>query len=437
MVCVEGKATQAIQPSTSCNREQVVHSGDMNNPTKPRIWVVTELYYPEDGATGHLLTQIAEGLTDSAEINVLTAQPSYTQKRGTSPRLEVHNDVRIRRCRSTSFSKDRLLLRLVNMATVLMSFSWNMIWHFRRGDSVLVVTNPPPLPFVVLLACRLRGAKCNLLIHDIYPDVLVPTGYVTEQSLPYRMIDFLSKALFSRVDQIVAIGRDMKQRVLRKAASLESRTHVIANWCDHEQIRPIPKHENPIRQQLGLADKFVVQYSGNVGRTHGLETIALAAKLLEDQGKIDIHWLVCGEGGGRASFESKCQELELTSVTTHDFFARKDLRHSLTVGDIGIVSFIKGMSGISVPSRMYNFFAAGLPLIGVTEADSELALTIKENDIGWVVDPGDPEALANCVLEVYEDRKDVPDMSIRCRETSTTRFLRSIAIDKYRDILLK
>ena len=404
--------------------------------SQKRVWVVTELYYPEDGATGHLLTQIAEGLTENAEVHVLSAQPSYTQKRESSPRTEFHNGVRIRRCWSTSFSKDRLALRLVNVATILVSFFWNMLWRFRRGDVVLVVTNPPPLPFAALLAGKLRGAKCHLLIHDIYPDVLVPTGFTKHNSLPYRIINFFSKRLYSGVNQIIAIGRDMKQRVVAKSPAFESKTCVIANWCDHEQIQPFPKQENPIRSQLGLLDKFVVQYSGNMGRTHGLDTIAEAAKILEAQNHSDIHWLVCGAGGGRANFESKCQEFGLSSVTIHDFFPRSELRHSLTCGDIGIISFIKEMSGISVPSRMYNFFAAGLPVIGVTESNSELALTIDENGIGWVVEPENPEALANCVLEAYSNRNNLPTMERHCRDTAMAKFQRSSAIEKYRSVLL-
>ena len=403
---------------------------------KPRVWIVTELYYPEDGATGHLLTQIAEGLTDDAEVHVLCAQPSYTQKREKAPVTETHHDVQIRRCRSTAFSKDRMLLRLINVFTVLASFSWNMFWRFRRGDTVMVVTNPPPLPLAALAACWCKRARSVLLIHDVYPDVLVPTGFTSHNSLSYRLVDWFSKRLLAGVHQIITIGRDMQRRVIAKNGQLAAKTTVIPNWCDDETIRPVARNENPLRKQLDLDDRFVVQYSGNIGRTHGLETIAEAAKILQDQGHTEILWLICGDGGSRQSFEERCRQLQLQNIRFEDFFARNQLANSLSCGDVGIISFIPGMSGISVPSRMYNFFAAGRPVIGVTENDSELAMTLTEFDVGWVVAPDDPAQLAKCVLEIYRDRDQQSDWIQHCREIACKHFTREIAMDKYRAILL-
>ncbi len=409
---------------------------DVHRQKPGRLWVVTELYYPDDGATGHLLTQIAEGLADDVTVHVLTAQPGYAQKRELAPRAETLNGVHIRRCRSTRFSKDHMPLRLINVLTIMISFLWNMIWRFRKSDEVLVVTNPPTLPIAALMACRIRRSGCTLLVHDIYPDVLVPTGFTKKNSIPYRLIDFFSRRLFCGVHRIITIGRDMRERVIAKSESLKSKTSVIANWCDHERVYPVPRNDNPVMQQLGLADKFVVLYSGNVGRTHGLETIAGAAKILEESGQVDIHWLVCGAGGGRAAFEQKCQQLELSSVTVHDFFPRDQLHYSLSCGDVAIIPFIPGMAGISVPSRMYNFFAAGQPVIGVTEPDSELALTLTENRIGWVVRPDNAQQLADLVQQIYTGHNQLPEMSKRCREVAVETYSRERALAQYREVLL-
>ena len=405
-------------------------------PKPPRIWIVTELYYPEDGATGHLLTQIAEGLASEAEVHVLCTQPSYTQQREKSPRVELHRGVHIKRCRTTSFSKDRLVLRVINMLTILISFSWNMVSGLRRQDRVLVVTNPPPLPFAAWLACRLRGAKCVLLIHDIYPDVLVPTKFTRQNSILYRVIDWFFKRLLLGVDRIITIGRDMQQRVLAKSDRLSSKTTVITNWCDQESIWPIAPTANPLRAELDLTDKFVILYSGNMGRTHGLETIAAAAQILEDAGHEKIHWLVCGGGGGKKHFAARCQQLNLKSVTVRDFFPREQLVYSLNCGDVAIISFIPGMSGISVPSRMYNFFAAGRPIIGVTEAESELALTIREFELGWVVEPEQPQLLADQVLEIFSHRDRLATLGERCRAVALAQFSRERAIALYRDVFV-
>ncbi|MDB4368733.1 hypothetical protein N9Z58_01215, partial [bacterium] len=165
------------------------------------IWIVSELFAPDDAATAHLMTQIADGLAIESEdsdysISVICAQPTYTSRGQKAPRHEILNGVHINRCWSTTFSKDRLMLRGINVITIMMTFFIKMLFRFRRGDRVLVVTNPPPLPFVATLAAKLRGAKTYLLIHDIYPDVLVPTGFTQSASLSYRVIDFATRRLY-------------------------------------------------------------------------------------------------------------------------------------------------------------------------------------------------------------------------------------------------
>ena len=51
------------------------------------------------------------------------------------------------------------------------------------------------------------------------------------------------------------------------------------------------------------------------------------------------------------------------------------------------------MNGVSVPSRMYNIMAAGVPIIAIADRDSELAQVVCENDAGWHLEPGDAEGL--------------------------------------------
>ncbi len=406
----------------------------MSQEKQNRVWVVTELYAPDDAATAHLLTQIAERASEELSVSVLCAQPTYTKRGQSAPSKEVRNGVQVIRCWSTTFSKDKLLLRMVNVLTIMLSFFFNMLFRFRRGDVVLVVTNPPPLPFATQLAATMRGAKTCLLIHDIYPDVLVPTGFTKLGSPLYRLVDFFNRGLFRRVKKIITIGRDMKKRVVDKSDSFESKSVVITNWFDESQ-KPIAKEANQLRQQLPFANKFIIQYSGNIGRTHGLSVIAKAAAILESRNLLDVHWMICGWGGGKAKFVQKCKDLNLKTVSIHEPYPREQLPELVGSADVSIISFIAGMSGISVPSRMYNILATGCPLIGVTESDSELALTISDDDLGWIVAPNDASELANLVQSIASQKSLIEEMRIRCRQSALEKFNRDDALTSYVEIL--
>jgi hypothetical protein len=66
---------------------------------------------------------------------------------------------------------------------------------------------------------------------------------------------------------------------------------LIPNWSDDE-IEPTDRLNNSLLEKLNIGDRFIVLYSGNIGRTHGIEYLAQAAeKLINNQ---NIHFIVIG-----------------------------------------------------------------------------------------------------------------------------------------------
>ena len=387
---------------------------------RSRVWVVSELYYPEDTSTGYYLTRIAEGLATEYAVRVLCAQPTYAARGHKAPVHEIRNGVVIRRCWSTTLNKDVLPLRLINLLTISLSVFLQALWRFRRGDRVLVVTNPPLLPFVVWFASRLKGGQCALLIHDVYPDLLIATGMLHRNSLAARLMDRATVWLYRSVWQIIAIGRDMAELARRKLGKGDYRVTVIQNWADSDLVQPRPRESVRILEQFGLVNKFVVQYSGNMGRTHNLEAVIECAKQL--RGKMDIHFLLVGFGARRPWLDEEVKRSGLPNVTVADRQQREDLPALLAAADVAVISLIPGMAGVSVPSRFYNILASACPPIALVDTNSELALTIAEERIGWVVPADHPERLRTAVLEAYSQRSSLREMGRRARQVAETRF---------------
>src|SRR6478672_9480134 len=84
---------------------------------KPRLWVITEVYYPEMISTGYYLTSIAEGLAGERTVKVITGQPKHMSRGEKAPSREIVNGVEIFRAAATTFDKNVFALRLVNMLT--------------------------------------------------------------------------------------------------------------------------------------------------------------------------------------------------------------------------------------------------------------------------------------------------------------------------------
>jgi hypothetical protein len=154
--------------------------------SKPRLWVVTELYYPEETSTGYYLTRIAEGLTDIFDVKVICGQPNYSARGIKAPARERHREVEIFRVAGTTLDKNRIPYRLINMLSLSVSTFLKALFNFKKGDQILVVTTPPSLPFITAAAAKICRAAYTLLIHDNYPEILIAVGKTTRRIISFK-----------------------------------------------------------------------------------------------------------------------------------------------------------------------------------------------------------------------------------------------------------
>jgi len=92
-------------------------------------------------------------------------------------------------------------------------------------------------------------------------------------------------------------------------------------------------------------------------------------------------------------------EANLPNVTLVERVPEENLEQLLSAADVWIIPYRKNVAGVSIPSRFYNLLAIGRPVVLVSEPDAEAALTVRENNVGWVVMPGRADELARALSE--------------------------------------
>lgn len=394
---------------------------------------MTEVYYPEEISTGYYLTSIAEGLTDKFSVKVLCGQPKHMSRGLTAPKREIRNGVEIFRAAATTFDKNVMLYRLINMFTIGVAMFYNALKRFRRGDHVLVVTAPPTMPVTTAIAALLRGASYTVLIQDSYPEILVAVGSLRKNSLGVGIINFFNRWVYKYATKIIVMGRDMNELFRRKTAGLDIPVVTIPNWADLETIQPMPREDNPLLKELGISDKFVFLYAGNIGHPTDVETIIESAKQLLNYR--EMHFLFIGAGAKKKWVEEQVRERSLINVSVLDYRPRSEQIVFLNACNVGLIALINGMWGTAMPSRTYNIMAAGKPILALTEEGSELAQVIDEERIGWHVSPGKPEDLTNVILQIYERRTELAEMGKRASAAAAAKYSLRDAVAKYRNEL--
>ncbi|HVE58485.1 MAG TPA: glycosyltransferase family 4 protein [Pyrinomonadaceae bacterium] len=404
-----------------------------DNETRQTLWVVTELYYPEETSTGYYLTRIAEGLTDDFEVKVLCGQPNYSARGTKAAKRENHQKVEIFRAGGTTLDKNIIVFRLINMLTLSLSVFFKAVRYFRKGDKILVVTTPPSLPFITAFSCLLKGASYILLIHDNYPEILIAAKKSKENSFFVNILNYFNRWLYKYANKIIVCGRDMFELVKKKTEGLDIPIETIQNWAELENVRPFPRAENELLKELQIEDQLVFLYAGNMGYPNDLESIIECAFKLKDDERFCFVFL--GAGVKRKWLEREIAEKSLKNIKLLDSRPRSEQNIFLNACDVAVVTLVKKMWGVSMPSRTYNILAAGKPILALTEKDSEIAKVVEEDLVGWTVPPNEPAELLQKIFEIYESKEKFAEMGKNARRSALEKYSLETALKKYKTAL--
>ena len=399
-----------------------------------RILFFNRSFYPDPASTGQLLTELCEDLVavHGHEVTVIAApvrgQRTRREGYGLFAFPESYHGVRILRTRSTKFAKTSFAGRACNYITYFVCALLTG-WFERRPAIVVTYTDPPIAGLAAWLRARVRRARFVLVCQDIFPQVAVLLeGF--RKGLVYELLDWVSWFLLYTADAIVAIGETMRRRLVSVKKARPEKIRVIHNWADCSAIVPGPK-DNEFAQAHGLADKFVVMHSGNVGLSQSLETLVEAAVHLREFS--DIMIVIVGEGAKKAELQKKVEDTGLPNVRFLPYQPKETLDQSFAAADVFVVSLKKGMEGYIVPSKVYGILAAGRPFVAAVSEECEAAVIADKYECGLVARPGDALDLADKILTLYRDREWCVWRGTRAREAALN-YDRKAAASRYQEM---
>jgi glycosyltransferase involved in cell wall biosynthesis len=393
---------------------------------RPRLLVLNQYYWPGLEATAHLLSELLAALADEFDVTVVTGRIAVHAPH--AERVE-HEGVKIIRVRSTALDRTRLLARAANYLTYLAE-SLRVALLSRRPGVVLCMTDPPVIANVALVVARRFRRPLVVVSQDVFPEIAVELKRL-ENPFLVGMLRGLISFYLRRADRVVAIGETMRRRLEQKGASAE-RIVVIPNWVDTAAIVPQPR-DNVWARENGLADRFVVMHSGNVGHPQNLDVLIRAATFLRDLDDLAI--VIVGGGARRGELIELAERLETDAVRFLGYQPRDTLSLSLSAAQLHYVGLGRGLSGYVVPSRMYGILSAGRPVLVAADADSETAGIVQKVRCGFLVPPNRPEIVAETIRAAHDGRHDLEELGRRGRDYVVAEADRSIAIGRYRSLL--
>jgi len=399
-----------------------------------RLIFVNRYFYPDHSATSQILSDLTFHLAAAGhEVHVLASRQIYDEPDAALPAREIVNGVNVHRVASTRFGRVALPGRALDYLSFYQSVRRRLGAIARAGDIVVAKTDPPLLSMVIAAAARRRGTRLVNWLQDIYPETATVLGVPLIRGLAGATLRALRNRALRRADATVVVG-ELMARQIEASGVAAARVHVIANWCDDATIRPVALTDNPLREAWQLAGKFVVGYSGNLGRAHDFATVLAAAERLRNEPRIVFLMI----GGGK-HFEDLVRAVKLRGLERSFQFRtyqdRAMLPYSLGVADVHWLSLHPRLEGLIVPSKFYGIAAAGRPIVMIGDGDGEIARLVRQHRCGIIIAPGDAATLADTLQRWSEAPEALAEMGVRARQMLDARFTRRRALEQWSRLL--
>jgi glycosyltransferase involved in cell wall biosynthesis len=406
----------------------------MNLSKQKKLIFINRYFYPDQSATSQLLTDLAFDLAQDQNVHIITSQQRYNDPSIKLLPFEIVNQVQIHRVWTSRFGRQRLLGRALDYLFFYFTATWKLWKLIATEDIVIVKTDPPLMSVIVCPIVKWCDAKLINWLQDIFPEIAIELKVPGMQWRIIKLLQwFRNKSLFCATHNVV-LGESMVN-YLSRIGILKEKITVIHNWADGENIQPVLTNSNPLRTEWLLQDKFVVGYSGNMGRAHEFATILDAAQKLIQEKR--IIFLFIGNGPQKVWLEQEVIKRQLNNVIFKPYQPREYLKNSLTVPDVHLVSLRPILEGLIVPSKFYGIVAAGRPVLYIGDRAGEIPKILNTYQCGFTVDEQDSEVLVTHIKQFAENPEFCQTMGDHARQVFEKLFDKPLALTLWRQVIEK
>lgn len=390
------------------------------------FWVISEVFFPDEVATAHILTKITNKIKCKYCVNVIASSNYYriANRNVKTPDLEKINIIRVNI--PNILRSNTKYLRLICSIYISLSLVIRLIAKVKKNEKVLIVTNPLFLVLFISFLKLFKKFNLIILVHDVFPENTIPAKILNSQGIIYKLLKKIFDKAYSKADKLIVIGHDMKQVIDNKVKS--NKSIVIENWVDDEFVESPLKikdhHNGPI--------KFI--YAGNIGRVQGILTLTKA--FFNSQFK-NAELEIWGNGYETSQIQKFIIQNRCVNISYCGQFTRNNQKEINSNIDIIIISLVPGMYGLGVPSKFYNSLALGKPILYIGDKNSEIERLITKYNIGFFVNSKNIEIelpiIANEILNL--DKSELIQMGINAKSIALNLFSEEIILSKYEQLL--
>jgi glycosyltransferase involved in cell wall biosynthesis len=395
-----------------------------------KLYFINRFFYPDISASSQMLTDLTTALASDFPITVVTSRKLYNDPSAKLERCGEIKGVEILRLDTTRMGRDTLWRRAIDYVSFHLRVFLFLLGRVRKGDLVVLKTDPPLLSLLNTTAIRFGGGQVVNWQQDLFPEIAMELGAFPRNRMISRPLLWWRNCTLRMAKTNVTVSQHQREYLAEQGVC---NTRYIPNWADGNLIRPMAHADNPLRKQWNPENKFLVGYSGNFGRAHSFDELLEAMMLLETSR--EIQFLLIGEGVRLDPLKGAIERKHLHHVSFHPYQPHDILRQSLGAIDLHLVTLKENMEGLVLPSKIYGVLAAGRPIAFVGDKDGEIAGLIHESEVGFAVGHGDGAGLAEQIRLLARNPEKLRQMGVNARQLFDDEYAKPRSVRLWRNLM--
>lgn len=295
---------------------------------------------------------------------------------------------RILRVKTGKITKTNIIEKGINTVLLEGRYIRAIDDHFGNVKFDLVLYPTPPITFlkVVEHIKKRDGAASYLMLKDIFPQNAVDIGMMSKsgiKSIMYRYFRNKEKKLYKVSDHIGCMSQANVDYLLKHNPEIDpAKVEVCPNSTDIEDKSVDETTRKEIREKYGIPqDKKVFVYGGNLGKPQGIPFLIECLKAVKDvEG---AYFLVVGDGTEYRKLEEYSSSANQDNFKLMKRLPKNDYDTMVGACDVGMIFLDHRFTIPNFPSRLLSYMSAKLPVLAVTDSNTDVGKVIVDGGFGW------------------------------------------------------
>jgi len=278
-----------------------------------------------------------------------------------------------------------------------------------KFDLVLYSTPPITLVSAIEYVKKRDGAKTYLLLKDIFPQNAIDIGMMTTTGIKgilYKHFRGQEKKLYAISDKIGCMSQANVDYVIKHNLEINpEKVEVCPNSIEVIDKSVDEETRKTIRVKYGIPlDKKVFVYGGNLGKPQGIPFLIECLQRCADIN--DAYFLIVGDGTEYGVLEEYVRNSHQMNLKLLKRLPKEDYDTMVGACDVGMIFLDHRFTIPNFPSRLLSYMQAKLPVLAVTDPNTDIGKVITEGGFGWWCESDSVEAFSGIIDGIVSDGVD-------------------------------